>query len=606
MLPDIPTTSGLLSSIPPELLGEIFTYSSLHHPDAPLVLSAVCSTFHRVVRNTPTAWTRLYLQVARPDAAGNTATEHPDARWVRKTQLWFAMAGVCPMDLHVQMDVLAPSSGWQSMKEVSTSLDHEHRHRDDRDEYGQWHIQLLARMLYQYRHRIHGLSLHSTTVDEAQSFFTALYPQLLGQIAEDLPLPLQNLTFHASSDGSHLVSSLNLGHLRHEHRTATRISLSHCHFPNLAHLNFINHPLPSIISDSSELNVLPLSPINNAQNLRSLSISYPIRFTPISIYTLLDVLRSAPLLEKLEIEARVVDAPPAAALIPTSPSSIPTPLSPPTTPTTANAPTSAHRIVSAFPHHSDLVTLPHLNFLSLRINNLPALLSYLLLPSLRTLRIDDLDGKRPRAAAQTGMVLRQLLVRMELPCEGVQRHSGLQVLDMCGIALPGPSQSHGNDERESGSDAGVVWQWCFRRMRSLRELRAAKMDAEALWPLITPQSATGRHMLEDADDVVLPNLHTLSIFDSPGLSSPISGSPLASPLHLPKGPSASSFLFSGPPSPSPLFPPSPMSASFVRSMSGSLLKFQLRRPDVHVDYRRKHDPHPLSPHVDFLDLYGGY
>ncbi|KAF8184685.1 hypothetical protein BJ912DRAFT_1060855 [Pholiota molesta] len=112
------------------------------------------------------------------------------------------------------------------------------------------------------------------------------------------------------------------------------------------------------------------------------------------------------------------------------------------------------------------------------------------------------------------------------------------------------------------------------------------MDAEALWPLITPQSATGRNVLEDADDVVLPNLQTLSIFDSPGLSSPISGSPLASPLHLPKGPSASSsFLFSGPPSPSPLFPPSPMSASFVRSMSGSLLKFQLRRPDVHVDYR---------------------
>ncbi|KAF9483266.1 hypothetical protein BDN70DRAFT_326247 [Pholiota conissans] len=471
---DAPNDAIILTSIPPELLGEIFTYSTLHNPDAPLVLSAVCSTFHYIVHTTPSVWTRLYLEVSRPDATGNAFTEHPDARWARKAEMWFSMAGVCPVYLHVQMDVYAHSPRAQSMGEVSALQGN----GDYRDELGQWHIQLLPCVLYQYRHKIHGLALHSTTVDEAQSFFTALYPpEIAGQNPEDSRIPLKNLTFHASSDGSHRASSLNLAHLRHKHKPATCISLSHCHFPQLAHLKFVNHPLPSIINESD---ILPWGPINNARSLRSLSITYPIRFTPISVYTLLQVLRSSPLLEKLEIEARVADAPPPTSLMPTSPTWPSTPISASTAPITPNTPFSAHQ------HHPDLITLPYLTFLSLRINNLPALLSHLLLPSLHTLRLDDLDGKRVGAAAQTGVVLRQLLVRMELPCEGVQRGSGLQVLDMCSIALAAPQYIHGHDEREVAlNDAGSVWEWCFRRMRTLREVRAAKMDTEALWALIT-------------------------------------------------------------------------------------------------------------------------
>ncbi|KJA21339.1 hypothetical protein HYPSUDRAFT_743325 [Hypholoma sublateritium FD-334 SS-4] len=545
---DTPTERNLLSMMPPEMLGEIFTYSSFHSPDAPLILGAVCSAFRHVVRSTPEAWTRLHLEAASPTLS--LATEGcPDARWARKSELFFSMAGVCLVDLHVQIiaSVFAPSvpAGAKSPEPITATF------FTDRKALGQWDGQ-LARLLHQHRHRIHGLALHSTTVDEAEHFFTALYPPQSSCGATDHPrLPLESLSFHASSDGVHRSLALNLAHLRHKHKPATRVSLSHCHFPNLSHLKFVNHPLPDIISDGDGLT---RAPMNNARNLRTLSVVYPIRFAPISVDRILQVLGSAPLLEKLEIEARVIDTTspsPATPSTPTSPlSSATSYFSAPGSPTPAPGP------------QADLIALPFLTHLALRINSLPALLSHLLLPSLDTLRIDDLDGKRSRAAAQTAAVLRQLLVRMELPCAAAPRPAGLRVLDMCGIALAGAP-----GER-SAAEAAAVWAWCVRRMRALEELRAARVDTAALWALITPPLQAA------PDDVALPHLRRLAIVDSgPVVQAP---APDAFSLFLGRGAPRS-------PSPSPQLGPS--AAPDAQPTCGSLLKFQLRRPEVHVDYR---------------------
>ena len=53
---------------------------------------------------------------------------------------------------------------------------------------------------------------------------------------------------HIDSDSVHRSLALNLAHLRHKHRPATRVSLAACHFPHLAHLVFVGRPLhPSSI-----------------------------------------------------------------------------------------------------------------------------------------------------------------------------------------------------------------------------------------------------------------------------------------------------------------------------------------------------------------------
>ncbi|KAF8965740.1 hypothetical protein BDZ97DRAFT_1757024 [Flammula alnicola] len=598
-----PPPANLINTIPPELLGEIFAYSSLHDADAPLTLGAVCRTFQRVAHTTPQAWTRLHLQAARATRTPGMSALDEDARWIRKAELWFAMGGTCLVDLRVEIGVSAPVVVHQNSSSTPGAVvdgqGHGKKKVQHLDSTGRdaGDVQLLPHVLHEFRQRIAGLELRSSTVDEAQRFFGALYPP--GTLL--LPLPLERLTFHASPDAPHPQA-----HLRHKHAPATCVSLSHCHFPHLAHLRFVNHPLPDV----------------SAQNLRSLAITYPIRFPPISVYTVLQILRSAPLLEKLEIEGRVVDSPRHAhpSSSPTVPSattahhtrtSSTTSFTTTSTPTPTNTPTHTPP-----PPHPDLtlITLPHLALLSLRINNLPALLTHLLLPALHTLRIDDLDGKRAGAAAQTGSVLRQVLVRMELPCAGVlpQRsgrsgRGGLEVLDMCGVAVAGAGGAGGGGGGAGGVDAAdAVWAWCFRRMRALRELRASKMDTGALLALITPQmtTTTGRRTHAEADDVVLPSLQKLVVFDcsnSNSNSTSDSSSSSEASVSPPSSPGSSPPL--SPPSP-PISSSPSSSSHFIPSTSGPILKFQLRRPDVHVEYHRMPDPAAvLPPNVDFLELY---
>ncbi|KIM36233.1 hypothetical protein M413DRAFT_14072 [Hebeloma cylindrosporum] len=556
-----------INATPPELLGEIFAYAAALDPDAPLTLSQVSRAFHRVVHMTPYAWTTLRL----------LCSQGPEEEWhaIRKAAHWFDRAGGCTINLCVEMGPRT-SSGCIRARRTGEEPDF------SSESTWEW---ALPRVLRDFQHRIQTLEIHSTTADEAQYFFNCLYPVEPLENAEDewVQVPLQSFSLYTSqASGSNTSSHGSRSFPKHKYHPSSGPSfesfpsLSQPRFSRLAKVNLVNHYLPTI------------SPFN-LRNLSSLCITYPLRFTPIPIQTLLQVVQAAPQLEVLEVEARVVDLSP----LPSSPSPVSpsTPTSsdtftrsPPSRPSTPFE-SSITRIRPDAPlkhaeHHPNLITLPNLTHLSLRINNLPALLKHLLLPSLHTLRLDDLDGKRSGAAAQTGDVLRQLLVRMELPCEGTKRQGcGLKVLEMCGVALtPANANSHSSDSED-------VWGWCFRRMRTLEELRVNKMDTNALLAMITPHMGCG-------DDVVLPNLQKLVVHEMGVSSRPSSPGPSSSPL-LPSSPKLSSFLKID-------------ATPFIRSSppSGPILKFQMRRPEVDVIYSAPANPvRALPPNVDFLELY---
>ncbi|KAF7289268.1 hypothetical protein MIND_01388400 [Mycena indigotica] len=78
----------LLSSLPHELLGQVFTECASVWPDAPLVLGSVSHLFRHVANTTPTVWTHLQLESASP---------------VEKTALWFALSRACR--LRVRLDL---------------------------------------------------------------------------------------------------------------------------------------------------------------------------------------------------------------------------------------------------------------------------------------------------------------------------------------------------------------------------------------------------------------------------------------------------------------------------------------------------------------------
>ncbi|KAF4613003.1 hypothetical protein D9613_010763 [Agrocybe pediades] len=510
-----PEAFDFISNIPPELLGEIFAYAAISDHNAPLLIGEVSRAFHRVVRMTPQVWTNLHLTL--PSTAISDF-DIVDERCARKALQWLCLSGVCPLHLHVTI-----FSG------PSDSVDKGFCSEDMQDVSFPQILHILAG-------RIKGLELHSTTVEEARAFFAALYPTSLQQQQQHddanqehalEALPLESLVLHATSDGSGSRSYQQGPRVRSYNSKPEASTISLPFLPRLSHLKLRNHPLPTLSA-------------GNVVNLRSLDIVYPLRFDPISAPLLLETLCAATKLERLEVEGRVVETFPPVSDFPTlqlnsSNSSLPTSIGGSSVlPNQPNSSSSPSPPEAAF-HYPSLVALPVLSHLRLRVNNVPALLSHLLLPSLDVLKIDDLDGKRPGAARESGDILRKLLVRMELPFEGKKYSKGLRVLDMCGVPVSRPVFSPSSsrvgvnnynnltlddgrrDEAaaaSSGNDDPEAWSWCFNRMKGLEELYARKMDLGALIENITPQmQGNGYGSATTTEDIPLPGLKKLVIVD---------------------------------------------------------------------------------------------
>ncbi|KAH9474358.1 hypothetical protein JR316_0012816 [Psilocybe cubensis] len=664
-----------ISLLPPELLGEIFTYTSSFDPDAPLRVGEVSTLFRRTVRTTPQAWTRLLLSlsVSPSDLLQDAnSVEDADGRAIRKAELWFAMSKVTLVDVSIEL-----SSSAQGPSK-NGSRNHTHilipmRGQNLQDVQIDFSELILPHVLRSFTQRIRALDLLTTTENEAQAFLSAMYPSpanLLSHVEGDQVYPLQSLAFHASSDGSgHVPNRRRTDQVRAITRRGTCSNINTTtgalvlpSIPCLRHLSFYNHLLP------------PLSP-ENVKNLRVLQLHYPLRFSPISITTLLGVLNEARSLERVEIEARVTleNVSPSNSTSPSSNSASGShniAVSPPTThpsnlatvalvpllsPSDSNHAPSASSSLSLDSHSTSndqlpLISLPRLTYLHLRINNLPSVLSQLLLPSLHTLSIDDLDGKRSGAAKQMAEVLRGLLVRMEMPVDDVENvdtpvekkkqldvQKGLEVLDMCSVALPASQGHHGGLISATDAQAAhAVWAWCFRRMRVLKEMRVKKMDADSLFELITPRLRTSRsgvdvgaaattnsHGLENGqnekDDIPLPALQKLVVVEQDayhpkssaalhrmnawghGDNHEFSSAVSSSPFDAPHSPASSNLNYMDGSS----------SASQDRNMDlqaqgSALIRFQMRRPEVEVIYdASSRQVVSSSVGVDFLDLYAG-
>ncbi|KAJ6491693.1 hypothetical protein C8R47DRAFT_976425 [Mycena vitilis] len=339
-----------ISTLPHELLGEVFAECASIHPDAPLVLGAVSHLFRHVVYTTPLVWSHLQL--------GDTDRG-------RKATLWFEMSKACRV--HVQIEIArAPRPEQHSGEPAAVS------------------VPAALETLRFHTDRIASLALRTDCQRQAHAALAAIYSD-----SKDAALcSLRINAATASASDSVLV------------------------FP----------AIPSITELSTTNVALAALPSLDLAHLQSLRVVQPLVSPPLAADAILALLRVAPSLRRLKLDARIADA------RPDSPSSSP-----------------------SQDHDHDTVFLPHLSKLHLRANNLTALLDRLIPPALHLLRLADLDGKRPHASRETGAALHRLLVRMELG-RGELHANELRVLEVVGVGV------------ESGDE---MWGRCMGRLKAL-------------------------------------------------------------------------------------------------------------------------------------------
>ncbi|KAF8624713.1 hypothetical protein AX17_007044 [Amanita inopinata Kibby_2008] len=462
-----------ISRLPPEILGEILYHCSRLCPDAPLFLSTVSHSFHHVTRTTPLAWTNLQLPFA---------CDQMDAACVRKADLWFSLSGTCSVDVVVDLSCVSPISVPTPLSILVNTLGKDLKFPI-----------LLPLTLHRRLERIGSLALHAATDRVAHDFLSAVCGN---NHCPNNACAVQNLTLEIARELSSVASVMNDA-TPASPDPARPISLPH--FPSLRHLQITNHALPYLHAAGLD-------------ELESLIVTGSLRASPQMPHMILNILRGTRKLVRLEFESRLLhDDTPTSLYMHSR--------------ITEDADQGV-AVSSSFPNHNathicawrrdTLIALLNLKYLYLRTNNIPSILSRLVLPELHTLRIDDLDGRRPGAAHETGTMLRQVLVRMELPNEGRKRVGvGLRVLELVSVSLNenrGTSAIASLDQAETRSErtGNGVWGWCFKRMKTLKRLKASNVDMDALFGLLL-QGFNLRSSAEALDDLACPRLESLSI-----------------------------------------------------------------------------------------------
>ncbi|KAJ6631462.1 hypothetical protein B0H10DRAFT_495260 [Mycena sp. CBHHK59/15] len=330
--------NSTMSTLPHELLGEIFAQCAAQSPDAPLVLGAVSHLFRHITHTTPAVWCNLDLDGAR------------------KAGHWFEMSKACLVNVHIHIAQV----GNTEHGPTPAALESVRQHAD----------------------RVKALHLDTETQAQARTALAAIYADPLALPGRTALRTLRIVTSAiAPAPGSPLASA----------------------FP----------AIPSIVELAVTNITLGALPGLGLDRLQRLSIVQPLRSTPLVAADLLELAHAAPSLRHLHVDTRIADA---------------SPLSP-----------------------IDTRFLPHLVHLHLRANNMLAVLDHVIPPSLHTLHLSDLDGRRPHASGETGAALNRLLVRMELG-RGEVKSNELRVFELEGVAV------------ERGAP---IWQRCVQRMRVL-------------------------------------------------------------------------------------------------------------------------------------------
>jgi hypothetical protein len=163
--------------------------------------------------------------------------------------------------------------------------------------------------------------------------------------------------------------------------------------------------------------------------LKTLTILRPLRAAPVAPSQLLRILSSAPQLRNVEIETRII------------------------------APTSS--VAKPF-LLEDATLAPSLQNLSLRTNNISLVLGPLRTPALRSLRLNDLNGRGPRSAEKLSGALLQVLSSIDYGSG-----CGLNMLELFGANLH--------------FDSRTEWEECIACMSRLGHLVMINMDGTEIF-----------------------------------------------------------------------------------------------------------------------------
>lgn len=401
--------SDFINNNPHEILGEIFYHCTRLCADAPLALSCVSPLFRHIVVTTPRIWTRLRLKLS-------LFGEENEQACVRKLEQWLERAGTCTLDIFLDLSRLQPNPlGPLGTMTVNGGL-------------GQLPAPALCALLQRHLSRIGSFALRTNTEAEARSFFSSMCT-IKAPRDSNQALPLQKLTFHVLNSSA----APTPGILAPQSRGSGL-----CVLPELASVRLTNTTLPFL-------------PTMNMHTIHIITITRPLRAQPLHAQAISLLWRSTPNLTRFELDSRVDTSP--------LPPDVDLALD-------ADAEDDGHGDQQQSTGTNALIILPSLRHLNLRGNNLPVLLDHLVLPDLRTLRLCDIDGKRPGGSVEMAQALRQVLVRMDLPNEQPE---------MGGVEGEGKLGVNGLDSVEFenmgiGRDEGGLWEWCFRRMRALKKV----------------------------------------------------------------------------------------------------------------------------------------
>ncbi|KAJ3761905.1 hypothetical protein EV360DRAFT_36804 [Lentinula raphanica] len=245
-----------MSSLPPELLAEIFQYCSAYNADAPVILGSVSRQFRKVAHSHPSVWHKLRLRLG-------FGTEFAQ---IQKAGLWFKNRGACPLNVFINItNTCVPRS-------------------DIPEE--EWFVHNYPFLIPFFRkniHRIHALTLQSDTELKAHHFLdaiTALSPVYSSESA----LQLHSLHIQITTDIPPTPSGWS------------PVFESFSLFPQLDSLKLINHILPGLTPP-------------NILHLQNLSIVRPLTAPPLPTLKIMRMISSAPSLIHLDIDSRISIAP---------------------------------------------------------------------------------------------------------------------------------------------------------------------------------------------------------------------------------------------------------------------------------------------------------
>ncbi|KAJ6593334.1 hypothetical protein B0H19DRAFT_1246122 [Mycena capillaripes] len=317
------------------------------------LLSEVFAQYASVYADAPIILgtvSRLFRHVAYTTPSVWSHLKFNDADGSRKAALWLAMSKACQVNVQIDMS------------------------RVGRAEHG---VDMLAlQTLRSHTDRITSLCLRTDTQAQARAVLATIYSDV-------------------SPTGTAL-RSLRIS-------AATFVSGVLLPFPAIPSITKLE-------TTNVALTVLPSLDLGRLQGLR---IIQPLISAPVAADDILELIRGAPSLRKLKVEARIAD------------------------------PT---RTAEAEPYF-----LPQLEKLQVRANNIVALLDRFIVPALRVLHLNDLDGKRADASADMGAALHRLLVRTELG-KGDVKSNELRVFKLVGV------------EVERGN---AVWERCVQRIKTV-------------------------------------------------------------------------------------------------------------------------------------------